>query len=112
MRVAGGKLDETKHTHRIEWKGVRAPAGRMKWSRRLASCASLGRETFWRSVRWVRLSLRSRLPIGYLHWPRWGRKWAVSVFYCCRRRPESGWTKVRLNQRSSGQESLMISSCA
>ena len=89
MRVAGGKLDETKHTHRIEWKGVRAPAGRMKWSRRLASCASLGRETFWRSVRWVRLSLRSRLPIGYLHWPRWGRKWAVSVFYCSGRRSES-----------------------
>ncbi len=54
MRVAGGKLGETKRTHRIEWKSVRAPAGRMKWSRRLASCAPLGREMFGWMNRWVR----------------------------------------------------------
>ena len=30
-RVAGGKLGETKRTHRIAGKGRCAPAGRMKW---------------------------------------------------------------------------------
>lgn len=30
MNVAGGKLGETKRTHRIGWQGACAPAGRMK----------------------------------------------------------------------------------
>lgn len=34
---------------------------------RWRSCAPLGRGTFGRRVRWVRLSRRSRLPAGYLH---------------------------------------------
>ena len=79
MRVAGGKPGETRRTHRIAWKCSRAPAGRMKCRRRLASCALPGRETFWWTVRWVRPSMW--LPTGYLHWPRQGRTWAASVFH-------------------------------
>ena len=32
MKVAGGKLGETKRTHRIGWQCARAPAGRMRWA--------------------------------------------------------------------------------
>ena len=36
MKVAGGKLGESKRTHRVSWRCVRAPAGRMRlpiWTR-------------------------------------------------------------------------------
>lgn len=53
MKVAGGKLGETKRTHRIGGRCVRAPAGRMSNVRPPISCGPPGRGIF-----------SSELPVG------------------------------------------------
>ncbi len=82
MKVAGGKLGETRRTHRIGGRCARAPAGRMRLAVGTFVMRPAGaRVVLVDGVRWVRLSLRSWLPTGYLHWPRWGRRWSASAFY-------------------------------
>ncbi len=60
-----------------EWKsaGESAPEARMNRCRSKAVfMRPAGARPDWPVNRWVRLSLRSSLPTGYPHWPRWGRE--------------------------------------
>ena len=79
---AGGAHDgsrweapSSERTHRgwRQWPG--APAGRMEHRPTNGGIMRpAGARLGWLADRWVRLSLRSSLPTGYPHWPRWGRE--------------------------------------
>ena len=72
MKVAGGKPGETRRTHRIAWQCFARPSG----AHEMTAGTFVMRPAGARGVIGLTggcASLRSRLPTGYLHWPRWGQ---------------------------------------